>query len=127
MAFAVALAIAALLPAGSAGQAGASASNDRLLEVARGGDVDVVRALVGNGADVNAARGDGMTALHFAAESGRAEVARVLLDAGAAVDAGTRIGRYAPLHLAARGGHGPVVALLLGPGPTRTPRRRTAA
>jgi len=115
-AFAVALAIAALLPPGSAAQEGASASNDRLLEAARGGDVDVVRALVGDGADVNAARGDGMTALHFAAESGRAEVARVLLEAGAAVDAGTRIGRYAPLHMAARGGHGPVVALLLEAG-----------
>ena len=115
-AFAVALAIAALLPPGSAAQEGASPSNDRLLEAARGGAVDVVRALVGDGADVHAARGDGMTALHFAAESGHAEVARVLLDAGAAVDAGTRIGRYAPLHMAARGGHGPVVALLLEAG-----------
>ena len=113
---AVGLLIAALLPAGSAAQAGASASDDRLLEAARDGAAEVVRALVGDGADVNAARGDGMTALHFAAERGHAAVARALIDAGAAVDAGTRIGRYAPLHLAARGGHGSVVALLLEAG-----------
>ncbi|MXX69553.1 MAG: hypothetical protein F4Y74_11405 [Gemmatimonadales bacterium] len=115
--FAVALLISALLPSGAAAQE--EASSDRLLEAARDGAAEVVRALVvdgANGADVNAARGDGMTALHFAAERGHAAVARVLIDAGAAVDAGTRIGRYAPLHLAARGGHGPVVALLLEAG-----------
>ena len=112
---AAALLISALLPVGSAAQEGAT-STDRLLQAARDGAAEVVRALVGEGADVNAARGDGMTALHFAAERGHAAVARALIDAGAAVDAGTRIGRYAPLHLAARGGHGPVVALLLEAG-----------
>ena len=115
----VAVALVALLPAASAAQEGAassSSSSGRLLEAARDGAAEVVRALVADGADVNAARGDGMTALHFAAERGHAAVARALLDAGAAVDAGTRIGRYAPLHLAARGGHGPVVALLLEAG-----------
>ena len=117
---AAALLISALLPTGLGAQEGAasssSSSSDRLREAARDGAVAVVRALVADGADVNAARGDGMTALHFAAERGHAAVARALIDAGAAVDAGTRIGRYAPLHLAARGGHGPVVALLLEAG-----------
>ena len=114
--FAVALLLSALLPAGSVAQDGAASSGDRLLEAARDGAAEVVRALVKDGADVSAARGDGMTALHFAAERGHADVAAALIDAGAAVDAGTRIGRYAPLHLAARGGHGPVVALLLEAG-----------
>ncbi len=68
------------------------------------------------GADVNAARGDGITALHLAAEQGDAEAVQALLDAGADVGAGTRIGRYTPLHLAARGGHGDVVAMLLEAG-----------
>lgn len=68
------------------------------------------------GTDVNAARGDGITALHLAAEQGDVEAVRALLDAGAELDAGTRIGRYTPLHLAARGGHGAVVALLLEAG-----------
>ena len=113
---AVAIVLSALLPAGSAAQEGASSSDDRLLETARDGVAEVVRGLVRDGADVNAARGDGITALHFAAERGHADVAAALLDAGASVAAGTRIGRYAPLHLAARGGHGPVVALLLEAG-----------
>ena len=92
-----------------------SLGND-LLEAARAGDAAAVRALLQTGAEVNAARGDGITALHLAAEHGHAEAARTLLDAGAAVERGTRIGHYTPLHLAARGGHGDVVALLLGAG-----------
>ena len=87
-----------------------------LLEAARAGDAAAVRALLQTGTEVNAARGDGITALHLAAEHGHAEAARTLLDGGAAVERGTRIGRYTPLHLAARGGHGDVVALLLDAG-----------
>ena len=94
---------------------GRSLGND-LLEAARTGDAAAVRALLQTGAEVNAARGDGITALHLAAEHGHAEAARTLLDAGAAVERGTRIGHYTPLHLAARGGHGDVVALLLDAG-----------
>lgn len=75
-----------------------------------------IQTLLHAGADVNAARGDGITALHLAARQGDAEAAQALLDAGAEVDAGTRIGRYTPLHLAARGGHGDVVVLLLEAG-----------
>ena len=89
---------------------------DDLLEAARAGDAAAVRTLLQAGAEVNAARGDGITALHLAAEHGHAEAALALLDAGAAVGAGTRIGHYTPLHVAARGGHGEVVALLLDAG-----------
>ena len=90
--------------------------DDPLLDAARRGELEAVRELIRRGADVDGVRGDGMTALHFAAERGHAEVARALIDAGAAVGAGTRIGRYAPLHLAARGGHGTIVARLLEAG-----------
>ena len=48
-----------------------------------------------------------------AARDGDIEAVGVLIEAGAPVDAGTRIGRYTPLHLAARGGHADVLALLL--------------
>ena len=89
---------------------------DDLLDAARAGDTEAVRALLRSGAQVNAARGDGITALHLAAEHGHAAAARELLDVGAAVDPGTRIGRYTPLHLAARGGHADVVSLLLEAG-----------
>ena len=85
-------------------------------DAAQRGDLAAVRLLLRDGADVNAAQGDGMTALHWAAERGSRELAEVLLYAGARVDAGTRIGHYTPLHLAARAAHGQVVTLLLDAG-----------
>ena len=87
-----------------------------LVDAARLGDVEAVKSLLEQGADVNGALGDGMTALHWAAERGHAGVAEVLISAGAGVDVGTRIGSYTPLHLASRGGHGRVVRMLLGVG-----------
>ena len=83
---------------------------------AQRGDLDAVRRLLRDGADVNAAQGDGMTALHWAAERGDEVLGEVLIYAGARMDAGTRIGHYTPLHLAARGAHAPVVTLLLEAG-----------
>ena len=80
------------------------------------GDLEAVRRLLREGADVNAPQGDGMTALHWAAEHGDAELADVLLYAGARVDAGTRIGHYTPLHLASRGARATVVEVLLDAG-----------
>jgi len=88
----------------------------RVADAAQRGDLDAVRQLLRDGADVNAAQGDGMTALHWAAERGDEGLAEALIYAGARVDAGTRIGHYTPLHLAARGARVPVVRLLLEAG-----------
>ena len=85
-------------------------------DAAERGDLEAVRQLLRDGADVNAAQGDGMTALHWAAERGDGEMGEVLLYAGARVDAGTRIGHYTPLHLAARSAHAGMVELLLRAG-----------
>ncbi len=82
-------------------------------DAAMRGDLEAVRALVRAGADVNSSHGDGMTALHWAAERGDVALASLLLQAGARVDAGTRIGRYQPLHLAVRQGHREVALALL--------------
>ncbi len=93
-------------------------------DAAQRGDLDAVRRLLRDGADVNAPQGDGMTALHWAAERGDAPLCEVLLYAGARVDAGTRIGHYTPLHLAARTASAAVVEMLLeagsDPGATTT-------
>jgi ankyrin repeat protein len=94
---------------------GASAP-DPLLEAARRGDVAAVRSLLRSGADPNVALGDGLTALHLAAEAGNLELVSVLIDAKARLDARTRIGDYTPLHLAAGSAHEPVVRALLGAG-----------
>lgn len=75
-------------------------------------DVAAVRALLADGADVNAPRGDGMTGLHWAALNGNAEIARLLIGAGADLDAATRIGAHTPLHVAGREGSGEIVAVL---------------
>ena len=80
------------------------------------GDKDAVRALLKDGIDVNAAQGDGMTALHWAARLGDAEIARMLLYAGANVKASTRLGAYTPLLLAAEQGHADVIAALVAGG-----------
>ena len=85
-------------------------------EAARRGDRDAVRTLLKEGADVSGAHGDGMTALHWAADHGDAELVEMLVYAGANVAAVTRIGQYTPLHLASKAGHAAVVTALLKAG-----------
>jgi ankyrin repeat protein len=95
---------------------GAAASPSSVADAAMKGDRDAVRSLLKQGADVSAAKGDGMTALHFAAERGDAAMTEMLVYAGANVAAVTRIGQYTPLHLAARNGNAAVVAALVKAG-----------
>ena len=87
-----------------------------IADAAMKGDVAAVRALIARGADVNAAHGDGMTALHWAAERGDSAMTTVLIRAKANTGATTRIGDYTPLHIAAKGGKGPIVKTLLRAG-----------
>jgi ankyrin repeat protein len=91
-------------------------SGARIANAAQNGDRETVRELLKKGVDVNEAQGDGSTALHWAAIKGDAEMARVLVFAGANVRATTRIGAYTPLYLAAKGGYSDVVAVLLTAG-----------
>ena len=103
--------VGALLWAAAAVRAGVADS--AVADAAMRGDASAVRALLQRGADVNAAQGDGMTALHWAAEHGDHDLAAVLLESGANPGAETRIGRHTPLHVAAQGGHHLVVRTLL--------------
>jgi ankyrin repeat protein len=82
-------------------------------DAAMRGDTAAVRALIRKGANVNAAQGDGMTALHWAASHGNAPEIRLLLGAGAKVEATTRNGAYTPIVFAARNGHAAAVRALL--------------
>ena len=79
-------------------------------------DIEAVRTLLQSGADVNAAQGDGMTALHWAAEHDNVELTDMLIYAGANVGPTTRVGAYTPLMVGARAGNGVVVSHLLEAG-----------
>ncbi len=104
-----------------------AASDATVADAARLGDAAAVKALLRNGADVNAAQGDGMTALHWAAQRGDTELVAMLLSAGASVRATTRLGGYTPMHLASQAGHPRVVAALLAAGSPADVRTATGA
>ncbi|WP_373064612.1 ankyrin repeat domain-containing protein [Gemmatimonas sp.] len=82
-------------------------------DAAMRGNGAAVRALVATGADVNVAQGDGMTALHWAANRGDSSLAVVLLRAKARLSATTRVGGFTPLHVASQSGATGVVRALL--------------
>src|SRR5439155_10070568 len=94
----------------------ASAADAPVANAAMRGDIEAVRTLLRGGADVNAAQGDGMTALHWTALNSDLKTMNVLLYAGAATEPLTRVGGFTPLHLASSRGHAAAVARLLEAG-----------
>ena len=78
----------------AAAVASAAPADTRLVDAARRHDAAAVRTLIAEGVDVNAADGDGSTALHWAAYHGDAALTDALLKAGASVKAVTRIGAH---------------------------------
>ena len=91
-------------------------ANSSVADAAKAGDVAAVKAMLKSGGDVNAAQGDGMTALHWAASRGDAAMTRMLLSAGANIRATTRLGGITPLHMASQAGHAQVVAAVIAAG-----------
>ncbi len=100
----------------SAVQGRAERPRSVVADAAMKGDHAAVRLLLQQGADVNGAQGDGMSALHWAADRGDADLTQMLVYAGANPGAVTRIGQYTPLHLAARSGSVAAVTGLLKAG-----------
>ena len=87
-----------------------------VVDAAMQGNHEAVKALLKDGADVNTAQGDGMTALHWAVQKGDFDLTKTLLYAGANVKATTRIGGYSPLLIASRMGNAPMIDTLLAGG-----------
>ncbi|CAN5749534.1 hypothetical protein BH24ACI5_BH24ACI5_27900 [soil metagenome] len=92
------------------------AQSAAVADAAMRGEAAAVKHLLQQGADVNAAQGDGMTALHWAARRGDLDTTRMLLYAGGNVRATTRLGGYTPLLLASQAGHADVIRALLAAG-----------
>src|SRR5438270_7749392 len=82
----------------------AAPRDTRLADAAERGDRVAVQQLIRSGAEVNSAQGDGTTALHWAAAKEDAEIAKMLLAAGANVKAVTREGGMTPLIMASMSG-----------------------
>jgi len=89
------------------------AVSSTIADAAMAGDAAAVRAFLKAGSDVNMAQADGMTALHWAASHGDAELTGILLHAGGNVRATSRLGAYTALHLASESGTAAVVDALI--------------
>jgi ankyrin repeat protein len=87
----------------------------RLVEAVKAGNDAAVRALLRQGAPVDADEADGTTALHWAVRADDEAVTRLLVRAGASVGAANRYG-VTPLSLAAVNGSARLVGLLLEAG-----------
>jgi len=105
------------------------AADTRLADAAQNSDRNLVKSLLSQKADVNAAQGDGATALHWAAFNDDLETAQLLLAAGANVKAATRVGAITPLFMASKNGNAAIIGLLLksGADPNSTDEHGTTA
>jgi ankyrin repeat protein len=86
-----------------------------LADAAERGDHEAVRSLLQEHADVNAAQGDGATALHWAVYRDDAEIAGLLIPAGANVNVRNNYG-VTPLVLASKNGNATILRELLKAG-----------
>ena len=87
-------------------------ADTQLLDAVKAGDQQAVRALIADGADVNASEADGTTPLHWAAYSSDLAIAQLLVRAGADATIANRYGVEA-LSVAAVGGNAALIELLL--------------
>jgi uncharacterized protein len=101
------------MPAGVVWNARAEPAAAPVADAAMQGDISAVRSLLAKGANASVAQGDGMTALHWAAQRGDSAMTALLIKAKASVQATTRVGAHQPLHIASAAGSATVVKLLL--------------
>lgn len=97
-------------------RAGASDEGEVLRDAAAAGDAGRVTALLEKGVPIDAAARHGQTALYFAADKGRFDVVRLLVERGAKVDFRDAFFGSSPLDMALRDGHFEIARYLLGKG-----------
>src|ERR1041384_6598313 len=109
----IAICIAVILSCVAAISLGAGPSE--IASAAERGDLAAIRALIAKKVDVNAAQPDGATALHWAVYRNSAEMADVLLRAGAKAQVTNKDG-ISPLYMAALYGNPTIVNSLIKSG-----------
>ena len=90
-----------------------TAPDDRLSLAVQRGDRAAVEALLRSHVPVNSPEGDGTTPLHWAAYQNNLDLAALLLNAHADINAKTRVGAETPLFMACQNGSAPMIDLLL--------------
>lgn len=110
------MALAVALAATQTLSQAAFAGETTLAEAIRQGDRAAVASLLKQGGDVNAALGDGTTALHWAVIADDAALVRQLLTAGANPRSSTRIGHITPLIAAGANNNAAIVTALIKAG-----------
>jgi ankyrin repeat protein len=105
----------ALIAAAAFATIGAAPGRGSVADAVKTRDIAVARALLAQGADVNAPQGDGATALHWAAHWDDLDTAELLIRAGASANAANDIG-VTPLMLACANGSAPMTQKLLAAG-----------
>ena len=105
-------------PAPEEAMAGASMEDNQLelKMAATNGDAVKLSRILPTGVDLEVAGADGHTALYLAANSGHAELVKMLADAGANVSPVAANTSFTPLHAAAQLGHVEVVIVLVEAG-----------
>jgi len=95
--------------------AGLQGADTRVSDAAMNADRQGIQALIAEKADVNGAQADGMTALHWAVRLDDLDTAKLLIHAGAQVQAVNRFG-VPPLSLACSNGNTAMIRMLLASG-----------
>ena len=91
--------------------------NSELLGAIRNGDLEMVKRLLEQGADINKATNSaGDTPLYVASEMGHVDVVTILLERGADINKATNSAGYTPLYVASEAGYEEVVKILLEKG-----------
>ena len=93
---------------------------EHLHHAAANGEIERVKLLISEGADVNVKNNDGQTPLHYAARRGHKEIVEVLLAHGADVNIGANYNQTAA-EFAMRSNHREIVQLLVSKGADISP------
>ena len=92
---------------------GKETSTPPLHMAARGGNREIMELLAENGAQIDAVDQDGKTALHWAVQDGKADLAKQLLKMGSPVDVKEKTAGRTVLHTAAIKGYTDIAEMLL--------------